>query len=127
MNNDSLSEENSRKRDRSDSEKNGANFDRSAKIFIQEVIERPILKKKEYDGVIRSYIFPNSDSSNGSIEQNKKIKNPLSLKLPEDDFKKLEEAYKKDICPCNYLNELIDKFGKYVKKPTFNCHIHGTI
>ena len=107
MNNDSLSEKNSRKRDRSDSEEDGANFDRPTKICTKEVIERPTLKKNDF--------------YSGSTSPKKKS---LSLKLPEEDLQKLEESYKKDICPCNYFNELVEKFGKYIESPMFQCHIH---
>jgi two-component system phosphate regulon sensor histidine kinase PhoR len=94
LNNDSFSEKDSRKRNRSDSKKDGENFDRSSKICIKETIERPLLKREQH--------YDETSEKNGKINVELTAKNDL-LFVDEVHF-------------INLINNLLDNAIKYSKE-----------
>ena len=101
-NNDNNNDNNSTSKKRKLSDLNNID-ENSNKINIKNiVIERPKLEKNAY-----------VNSKNEVIK-----KNPLSLMLPDEDFK---ISISKAGCHCNYLKELYDIFGQYVVSPTIIC------
>ena len=125
-NNESTESKISRKRNRSDSEKNDSGFDQSAKISTSGEIflEKPKLEKNQSIKFCSGEIQIESGS-----DKNKSIKNSLSLTLPDEINYDLinYSSYNtisinnKDKCSCNFFKELFVNFGKYIKTPVFFC------
>jgi hypothetical protein len=117
----------SRKRSRLDLE--------NQEILCSSYFERPKLEKNQYIkfGINNPFVsFDSKDSMKAFSKEfqkdtEEKVKNSLSLKMPEEycyslyDKVLFENKINKDECPCIFLKELVDTFGKYVETPTLLC------